>query len=166
MKLLQEIKVPQESVNDELVTVVDIIYKDGEFVEEDDIVIELESSKALFTIESEVAGYIKYYCKIEDEVEVNSTIIKIFDEISDNLYVSEEKSDNKKETDVILETVFSEKAEQYIIENKIDKLKFKHLDFVSTEDIYSTLGINKEEKTNLQQANSKNIQLEKLIPIK
>jgi len=162
MKLLQEIKVPQESVNDELVTVVDIIYKDGEFVEEDDIVIELESSKALFTIESEVAGYIKYYCKIEDEVEVNSTIIKIFDEISDNLYVSEEKSDNKKETDVILETVFSEKAEQYIIENKIDKLKFKHLDFVSTEDIYSTLGINKEEKTNLQQANSKNIQLEKV----
>jgi len=162
MKVLQEIKVPQESINDESITVVDILFEDGEFVEEGEIIIELETSKAVFTIESEVDGYIKYFCKLDDEVKVNSVIIKIFDEFSNNIDTPENKSVIKNENEGIIETIFSEKAKQYINENNIDKLKFNHLDFVSTQDVNFVLGIIKEEKNTKKQNNADIIPTEKV----
>ncbi len=147
MKILQEIKVPQESVNDEFISIVDILFNDGEFVEEGDILIELETSKAVFTIESEVDGYVHYLCKNEDEVAVNSIIIKIFDEYDAKELSEISNVSDSFEISNISETFFSEKANQYIIENKIDKSKFLHLDFVNTADIFNILGINKKEKT-------------------
>ena len=147
MKILQEIKVPQESVNDEFVSIVDIFFKDGELIEKNDIIIELESSKAVFSVESEVAGYIKYFCKPEDEVAVNSVIIAIYDEMPTNFDKIIENNKEKETNIEISETLFSKEAEQYIIKNSVDKGKFTHLDFVNTNDILSILGINNQEKT-------------------
>lgn len=147
MKILQEIKVPQETVNDEFVSVVEVFYKDGEFVEIGDIIIELESSKAVFSVESEVSGYVKYFCKADDEVAVNKVIIAIYDKFPDDFNEIIQKDEKKEENNNITETVFSKKAEQYILNNKIDKSKFLHLDFVNTNDVLSILGLNIQKKT-------------------
>lgn len=149
MKILQEIRVPQESVNDDFLTVVEIPFEQGDFVEKDDTLIELETSKALLTIESETDGYIQYYCDEEDEVKINSIIVKIFDSKPDEKEIVNADNNNSDEENKVEQkkivknhiTIFSEKAESYINENKLDKNKFFHLDFVSLADI-----ILKEEK--------------------
>ncbi len=143
MKLLQEIKIPQESVNDKFVTVVSVLYNENDFVEKGDMLIELETSKAIFTIESEVSGYIKYYCQVNDEVEVNSTIIKIFDEIViDSLEINQSIQNTEFEVN---ETIFSKRAEKYIKENNVNKSKFKNYDFVALDDVFNLLGINQSK---------------------
>jgi len=60
MKILQEIKAPQESVNDNFLNVVAIHYINNDKVKKNDILIELETSKAVLTIEADFDGYIEY----------------------------------------------------------------------------------------------------------
>jgi len=144
MKLLQEIKVPQESVNDDTLSVVALLFSNSDFVNKGDELIELETSKAVFAIESETDGYVQYLCKEKDEVAVNSVIIRIYDEVGFDK-ISEKQSISPSETVSTFETIFSKKAEQYISEHNIDRAIFKNFDFVNIDDINSTLFPQKAE---------------------
>src|ERR1700744_2226544 len=79
MKVLQEIYVPHESVNDQKLIVVGMNFKTGDKVKKDDVVIELETSKAIVTLEAAVSGYIVYHCDLNDDVEVNRLVVQITD---------------------------------------------------------------------------------------
>lgn len=159
MKVLQEIKVAQESVNDQYLTVVGILFNTGDKVGEGDIIIELESSKAVIDIEAEVEGYIEYLCKNDDKVAVNSTIVKIWDEKvvaainetnlnlgneQENVNTSDLKQNSYKGE---YETVFSLKALQLIKDNGLAREIFNHLDFVNDEVVLEYLNPEKKSQT-------------------
>lgn len=155
MNVLQQILVPQESVNDQYVTVVSIPFANGSVVKKDDVVIELETSKAVLTIEAEVGGYIEYFCALDEEVGINKLIVQITDIPADETAKIIIAPQNDTATTASLatksvqeaanvfngefETIFSSKAEQIIAVNKVDKAKFLHLDFVTEEVVLNFL---------------------------
>ena len=150
MKILKEIRVPKESVNDEFLNVVAIPFKNGDKVSHSETILELETSKAIVTIEAEVDGYIQYLCEIGSEVKINTVVIKIWDEFNfeekkvevSGKNVSSELGEKKI---VKLEfTFYSIKAEKLIEEKKIDKSLFENFDFVNEELVLSLL--NNESK--------------------
>ena len=141
MKIVQEITVPQESVNDKSLNVVGINFANGDFVKKGETIIELETSKTILTLEAEYDGYIKYFCKIGDEVEINQKIIiltesKLIEEISlDHSHKEVSKSENKIKKDISFSSVFSKKALELIEKNNLKKSDFDHLDFITENDI-------------------------------
>jgi pyruvate/2-oxoglutarate dehydrogenase complex dihydrolipoamide acyltransferase (E2) component len=145
MKLLQEIYIPQESVNDQSLSVVGLNFKDGDFVRKNDIVIELETSKAVTTIEAEVDGYIVYHCKLNDEVAVNTLIIEIFDTKPEKMTMPVEKelvlaNASIAETNgKVYNTQFSKKALALIKDNNLSRSIFEKYDFVNEELILNYL---------------------------
>ena len=153
MKILQEIFVPQESVNDQTLTVVGLNFATGDFVNKDDVLIELETSKAIITLEASSGGYIVYHCKIDDEVLLNALIIQIADskpekdisvekipelpQTTSAGLIPETKSQSHKEYD----TQFSQKAIAILKKNNLPKTLFKHYDFVNEEVILKYLNL-------------------------
>jgi pyruvate/2-oxoglutarate dehydrogenase complex dihydrolipoamide acyltransferase (E2) component len=179
MKILQEIKAPQESVNDNFLNVVAVHYKNNDKVKKNDILIELETSKAVLTIEADFDGYIEYLCILDEEVKVNNTIIKIWDEPIKQLVDSNlndiKTNPQKIQTPVTINntensntniiTKFSKKALEFIIQNKIDTTIFKDYDFVSYEIAigYGNSPILKKEQNRVENKPTKNdlIELDK-----
>lgn len=155
MKILQEIKVPKESVNDEFLNVVGIPFKNGDKVIKNDLLLELETSKAVLTIEAEEEGFIQYLCKIGEDVEINKTVIKIWDEIPIDELSNKEEKKEKKEIDEsykssknipineikVNNTFYSKKASSLIEVNKIDLKSFENFDFVNEQIVLSILNI-------------------------
>ena len=137
MKTLQEIVVPQETVNDEFVTIVKIHFKNGDHVNSGDTHVEMETSKTVFSVEAEVTGYIEYFCEEWDNVETGKTIINIYDEAPSN-----SKKEKVKASDHVtkaalpeVDTRFSKKALALIKKQKVDRNSFKGKDFVTEHDV-------------------------------
>lgn len=174
MKILQEIKAPQESVNDNFLNVVAIHFKNNDKIKKNDLLIELETSKAVLTIEADFDGYIEYCCLLDEEVKVNNTIIKIWDEpIKQVIDTIDVKSKPLKiETTVPINnsinsntntiTKFSKKALEFINQNKIDTTIFKDYDFVSYEIAigYGNSTIIKKEQNRFENKPSNNEPIE------
>ncbi|MBS1729619.1 MAG: 2-oxoglutarate dehydrogenase complex dihydrolipoyllysine-residue succinyltransferase [Bacteroidetes bacterium] len=72
-----EIKVPTvgESINE--VTLLKWIKKDGEFVDRDEVIAELESEKATFEVNAEMAGVLKTIAKENDTLKIGDAIATI-----------------------------------------------------------------------------------------
>ena len=146
MNILQEILVPQESVNDEYLTVVGLNFANGAAVKKNDIVIELETSKAIATVEAGADGFITYNCVEGDEVEVNSLIAQVWDEqpkILASDISKETKNNNEKkgpgDTNKIYNPEFSIKALQLIEQNNLSKELFSKFDFVNEKVVLNYL---------------------------
>jgi pyruvate/2-oxoglutarate dehydrogenase complex dihydrolipoamide acyltransferase (E2) component len=77
MNVLREIRVPQESVNDETVNVMRTFFAHGDRVTASDVVIELETSKINISLSAEVDGFVHYLCKEGDEVGINALVVVI-----------------------------------------------------------------------------------------
>jgi pyruvate/2-oxoglutarate dehydrogenase complex dihydrolipoamide acyltransferase (E2) component len=72
MSELVPIVMPQENVNDEHVLIVQWIVADGTWVDDDQLVAEVETSKALVEIHSPAAGYLKHVEPAGTEVAVGA----------------------------------------------------------------------------------------------
>src|SRR5882757_8258510 len=72
-----EIKVPTvgESINE--VTLLKWTKKDGDYVERDEVIAELESEKATFEVNAEQAGVLKTVAKEGDTLEIGSVLANI-----------------------------------------------------------------------------------------
>jgi len=138
MKLLQEIKAPQESVNDLSLEVIELSFSDGDFVSKGDVLIELESSKTSFSIIAETDGYIKYLCTESEEVSINSVIIRIFETWEDQIESNIGIDDNNLLTGKV---IFSKKAIALVEKHNLSKESFRNLDFVSVSDVLAKLNI-------------------------
>lgn len=143
MKIIQEVRVPKESVNDNSLTVVWIPFPNGHKVTKNEVILELETSKAIITIESEVEGYLEYLCKTGEDVNVNSIVIKIWDtQIIETL-----KKEKVEETGASLvevnnkntSPIFSNKANKLILEKNVDKINFEGIDFVNEEMVLNLI---------------------------
>ena len=93
-----DIKVPTvgESINE--VTLVKWLKNDGDYVERDEVVAELESEKATFEVNAEQAGILKTVSKEGDTLHIGDTVAQI-DESAAKPEKSEVKS-QKSEVDL------------------------------------------------------------------
>jgi acetyltransferase-like isoleucine patch superfamily enzyme len=76
-----EVRVPRESANDNEVTVVEVNYSDGDWVEIGAIVVSVEGEKAVYSIPAHRSGRVVYVVGIGDKVEVSSTVAVILDNV-------------------------------------------------------------------------------------
>src|ERR1043166_4109217 len=90
-----EIKVPTvgESINE--VTLIKWLKKDGEYVERDEVIAELESEKATFEINAQQAGSLKTIAKEGDTLKIGDIACTI-DETATPPAPSEKKPEEKK----------------------------------------------------------------------
>ncbi len=119
MKL--EIKVPAVGESITEVTIAQWVKKDGDHVEMDEIIAELESDKATFELNAEKAGTLHLKAKEGETLEVGAVICEIDVDSSENGQDKEEKTeksadtaDNKKES-----TKQKPKSSGEVIEMKI-----------------------------------------------
>lgn len=73
----QEIKVPEVGESITEVTIASWVKADGDYVEQDEIIAELESDKATFELPAEVAGVLKIKAEEGDTIDVGSVICEI-----------------------------------------------------------------------------------------
>ena len=68
--MIEEIRIPQTNVNDVFVEIVAINIASGTFVEKGDDIYDIETTKALFTVEATKAGYIYHNLTLNKEYRV------------------------------------------------------------------------------------------------
>ncbi|HTB53372.1 MAG TPA: 2-oxo acid dehydrogenase subunit E2 [Ferruginibacter sp.] len=174
MALVQQVKVPLISVNDTSLTVVDILFANGDKINKGDIIFVFETSKTTYNVEAEENGYIQNLCEEGNDYEVNDIVANIYSEQSEVEKVTSDKkikkSGPKKDavTSVAVgiwegETFFSVQAAALLESSGVDKNKFKGKDFVSKEDVEEILGIKKASGAPLK--GNKNNSDKKLLPV-
>src|SRR5580765_7333240 len=93
-----DIKVPTvgESINE--VTLVKWLKNDGDYVERDEVVAELESEKATFEVNAEQAGILKTVSKEGDTLHIGDTVAQIDESAAkpEKSEVKSQKSEDKK----------------------------------------------------------------------
>src|ERR1043165_2087142 len=98
-----EIKVPTigESISE--VTLLKWTKKDGDYVERDEVIAELESEKASFEVNAEKAGLLKIAAQEGDTLQVGDLLASIDDKAakpSNGKPAGEKKSEDKKKAEV------------------------------------------------------------------
>lgn len=148
MKVLQEIVIPQESVNDDKVVVINLCFKNGDVIKNGDTALEFETSKATVTLEVFQDGYIYYNCTEGDEINVGSIVAKVFDEKNLNETTIIQQQNNIVENDIlnrndlenvkvisVSKTIFSKKAKSLLQEKGLNESDFIGKDFVNAADV-------------------------------
>lgn len=153
-KLIETIKTPQDSVNDDSVIVTQIFVKNGQKVSEDEVLAEIETSKALVEIIAVSAGFVKLLCSINQEVLIGETLFEIY---SDEIGMEDNKNPEKKEapsnkiseakengsSDALnnakINSQFSKSAKELIAKSNLDPTLFKGKQFVTAKNIQEIL---------------------------
>ncbi|WP_296620588.1 2-oxoglutarate dehydrogenase complex dihydrolipoyllysine-residue succinyltransferase [Marivirga sp.] len=92
-----EIKVPEVGESITEVTIASWLKKDGDFVEQDEIIAELESDKATFELPAEISGVLKIKAQEDETVEVGAVICEIDEDAEGGESKSEDKVEKKSE---------------------------------------------------------------------
>jgi pyruvate/2-oxoglutarate dehydrogenase complex dihydrolipoamide acyltransferase (E2) component len=163
-KILQVIKTPQESVNDDSVIIVEILVKNGDKVSSGDKLAEIETSKANIEIHSDENGFVKSFFKENQEVLIGETLFEIYSKkISSNEEArikpieNDKLNKNEQQFSKNFNTKFSKEAEKLILKNKINKDEFKSYEYVSTDQILTYLNIDKTSSSNSIKKNKKEL---------
>jgi pyruvate/2-oxoglutarate dehydrogenase complex dihydrolipoamide acyltransferase (E2) component len=160
MSKISTILVPTESVNDDFVTLSKLYFKTGDYIKKDDLLAELETSKALVEIRSEFEGYITVFVKENTDIKVGEKMFEISQEsmsiISDEQISFQIKNIDEK-LSVTSKTIFSKNALKYIDLHNLDKNQFSDLSFVTTRTI------TKKNDLNLPDTESKKNKIENTI---
>lgn len=137
-----EIVVPQLGVNDDMAIIIAVINRDNA-VSENEVILELETSKAVFDVQAARSGFVKLFYDEGDEVETNQ-IIGIIATTSNELstYQHEEKNEHIEITGKatnLAATLNVKVADIPMPSHGIITTKHvqAHHDEVSTENIYS-----------------------------
>ena len=153
-KILETVKTPQESVNDDSVVIVQIYVKNGDKIEKNQILAEIETSKANIDIHSQEGGFVKCLCEENQDVLIGETLFEIYSkkiEIKEISIVNKDVSENNSVVDekvlTVINTKFSKGAERLILENKIEKNVFKNFEFVSINEVNDFLQPEKSKST-------------------
>lgn len=160
MATLQEIKVPLLAVNDSSLTVVDLLFTDGQPVKKGEIVLVFETSKTTYEVPAEADGFIQYYCEAGQDYEVNELVASIFSDTSaipenkktaaaSALQNNIAKSVTVADTAVNAvfwegDTIFSKQALALVESSGIEKARFAGKDFVTLPDVKASLGLLQE----------------------
>ncbi len=134
MSVIETLKIPQDNVNDNDVTISSIFIEKNDYVDVNTLVLDYETSKANFELFITKSGYVQLNCKEGEIVKIGQTIGIVSD---DKDYVHQfEENINEKE---FSKQTFSKKAEILINEMSIDKSVFKYEQFVTEEIVRNFL---------------------------
>jgi pyruvate/2-oxoglutarate dehydrogenase complex dihydrolipoamide acyltransferase (E2) component len=127
----------QETVGDEFFTILCLHFGSGDLVSAGDIVMEVETSKAVLEIDADADGIIEYRCKAGDELRNGALLFVLYDPQG---YRPGSDDDGLRDMDdphppAVLRPLFSKKALALIRENDIPESKFKGRDVVTREDV-------------------------------
>jgi len=141
MKILTEISIPKDTVNDDEVLITDIMYSDGEQVVKGDLLMVYESSKASVEMEATLDGYVTYMCAEGTYIPIGNVVAQITDRPQDNAPAPEvmpEKATDSMPTKPA--AVFSKAAERYMSTKEIDPALFAGHDLVNLDDVLEMVG--------------------------
>ena len=140
-----KIKIPKQNASDDDVIISDIFFKSGEYVDEDTIIFEYETSKANFEFEIVDSGFLYFNFSVGDSVRVQTNVAYLSetelnsDEIKKLLPASDEINFSEKN--------ITKKALKLINENSIDVKEFKE-DLITEKVVKEFLRkISKKEPT-------------------
>ena len=134
MSVIETLKIPQDNVNDNDVTISSIYIEKNNYIDENTLILDYETSKANFELSISKSGYVQLNC-VEGEIVKIGQIIGIVSDDKDYIHQFEE---NLKEEEIPKQT-FSKKAELLINEMSIDKSVFKYEKFVTEEIVRNFL---------------------------
>jgi len=170
MTILNEIIAPKDNADDE-VLVSKLYFSNGQKVQKEDELAELETSKTSVSIESEDTGFIEYCVSEGEYVKVGEVIIKIHNSkksVEDSLTLK--NKDTIEDNIEFNEKVISESARKYIKESNIDITSIDK-NFITLEDVSNLGSINnkktqKEDEKEVIGTSSQKISLAKINEIK
>lgn len=84
---MNNIKIPRESANDDLVKLVELNFDNLSYVSKGDVVASVEGEKSIYEIESDFDGYILYLYQLNSDVKVDLDFAIIFD--NDNININD-----------------------------------------------------------------------------
>ncbi|MCP4351400.1 MAG: hypothetical protein GY795_38530 [Desulfobacterales bacterium] len=133
--VIHEIFVPKETVNDEYVTIAELYFNDRDEVEAGDVVIDVETSKAVISIETEYSGFIEYLCEEGQDIEIGKHVAKIYDMFPDEQKKTLSPHPCTPEQESAEETRFSKAALDSLKKYNLDISIFKGRDLVCSDDV-------------------------------
>ena len=134
MSVIETLKIPQDNVNDNDVTISSIYIGKNDYIDENTLILDYETSKANFELSITKSGYVQLNCA-EGEIIKIGQIIGIVSDEKDYIHQFE-KNLNEEE---ISEQTFSKKAEILINKILINKSVFKYEQFVTEEIVRNFL---------------------------
>jgi len=133
--MIKNIQAPRINTNDDQVGVVAWHVKDGDYVEIGQSLVDLETSKAVVTVDAEYSGYIKRLAHLNAIVRVGSDLASMADtleELSSEINVSVDVIESNKDASTMIKSSASTFATTRISKaalNKINASKLKIEDF-------------------------------------
>jgi pyruvate/2-oxoglutarate dehydrogenase complex dihydrolipoamide acyltransferase (E2) component len=164
MALINTILAPQESVNDQFLSLTSLYVKTGDFINANTLIAELETSKAIVEVRAENDGYINVLVEENTDIKIGSKMFEFYDTPIENDSIKD-VPEIKIKLPIIdqvdkVNTIFSKAALNFINDNNINKEDYSTLRFVTTKDLISKKLITKDE-SNLEK---KSIKIQEVNP--
>lgn len=139
----KDLIIPQVNVNDTKVTISDIQKEQLEYIEEDEMLYCVETSKATEDYYPEYSGYVVMFVEDLDEVEVGKSAGMIFKNLEDAKAKLEEIEAEKEKAKKLASVNASKKAIAYAEEKGVDITLIKKDGIIKTQDIDEWIANNK-----------------------
>lgn len=131
----KDLIIPQVNVNDTKVTISEIQKENLEYIEEDEMLYCVETSKATEDYYPEYAGYVVLFVEDLDEVEVGKSAGMIFKNLEDAKAKLAEVEAEKEKAKKLASVNASKKAIAYAEEKGVDITLIKKDGIIKTQDI-------------------------------
>lgn len=131
----KDLIIPQVNVNDTKVTISDIQKEQLEYIEEDEMLYCVETSKATEDYYPEYSGYVVMFVEDLDEVEVGKSAGMIFKDLNDAKAKLAEVEAEKEKAKKLASVNASKKAIAYAEEKGVDITLIKKDGIIKTQDI-------------------------------
>ena len=131
----KDLIIPTVNVNDTKVTISDIQIENLEYIEEDEMLYCVETSKATEDYYPEYAGYVVLFVEDLDEVEVGKSAGMIFKDLEDAKVKLAEFEAEKAKVKKLASVNASKKAIAYAEEKGVDITLIKKDGIIKTQDI-------------------------------
>lgn len=139
----KDLIIPTINVNDTKVTISDIQKENLEFIEEDEMLYCVETSKATEEYYPHYAGYVVLFIEDMDEVEVGKSAGMIFKSLDDAKAKNEEVLAQKEKAKKLASVNASKKAIAYAEQMGVDITLIKKDGIIKTQDIDEFIKNNK-----------------------
>ena len=139
----KDLIIPQVNVNDTKVTISDIQKEQLEYIEEDEMLYCVETSKATEDYYPEYSGYVVMFVEDLDEVEVGKSAGMIFKNLEDAKAKLAEVEAEKEKAKKLASVNASKKAIAYAEEKGVDITLIKKDGIIKTQDIDEWIAENK-----------------------
>ena len=138
----KEVIIPHIDVNDDNVTIENIVFENSNYVEKNDVIFTVSTAKAVEDFICEYNGYIVYLVEDGDEIKMGDIASIIFSSKEDALTKMRELA-IKKEKKITIKA--SQKAIKYAEKISFDISKIKKSGIIKVKDIEKYLKNSKKE---------------------